>query len=84
MGNALAWGEPTFGGDSSQVSEQLSQVQQIQASWRAFAAIKEDGTVATWGHPDWGGDSSQVSVQTKVNFCPFASLPFWFSFSFPF
>ena len=35
----------------------------MQASFRAFAALKADGTVVTWGVPDYGGDSSKVEGQ---------------------
>ena len=61
-GKALTWGSPHFGSDSSQVSEQLLRVRQIQATDEAFAAIVDDGSVVTWGHPDSGGDS-QVREQ---------------------
>ena len=33
-------------------------VQQIQASPGAFAAVLADGSVLTWGPADYGGDSS--------------------------
>ena len=36
---------------------------QIQASYNAFAAILEDGSVVTWGHAIYGGDSSAVRDQ---------------------
>ena len=49
-----------YGGDSSAVRDQLKGVQQIQATWRAFAAILADGSVLTWGDADYGGDSSAV------------------------
>ena len=62
-GSVVTWGDPGCGGDSSQVREQLVQVQQIQATQRALAAIRADGSVATWGDLDAGGDSSQVQEQ---------------------
>ena len=31
----------------------------------AFAAPKEDGSVATWGDSDYGGDSSAVSADLQ-------------------
>lgn len=40
-------------------------VQQIQASGHAFAAVLSDGSVVTWGDADFGGDSSQVQEQLK-------------------
>ena len=45
----MTWGDAEFGGDSSTVQTQLKNVQQIQASSGAFAAILEDGIVVTWG-----------------------------------
>ena len=44
---------------------QLKNVQQIQASDSAFAAILGDGSVVTWGNPEYGGDSSSVQDQLK-------------------
>ena len=38
-----------YGDDSRAVQEQLKNVQQIQASQKAFAAILRDGSVVTWG-----------------------------------
>ena len=38
-----------FGGESSEVQDQLKGVQQVQANYRAFAAILADGSVVTWG-----------------------------------
>ena len=58
----MTWGDPSAGGDSSGVRQQLVQVQQIQATGSAFAAILEDGSVVTWGDSDSGG-SSQVQEQ---------------------
>ncbi|CAE7923321.1 unnamed protein product, partial [Symbiodinium sp. KB8] len=43
--------------------DQLTNVQQIQATHRAFAAIIGDGSVVTWGAVDGGGDSSAVQDQ---------------------
>ena len=47
-------------GDSSAVQHQLRDVEQIQASVGAFAAIPNDGSVVTWGDVDHGGDSCAV------------------------
>ena len=46
----MTWGNAfCHGGDSSAVQDQLKNVQQIQASDSAFAAILGDGSVVTWG-----------------------------------
>ena len=56
----------SYGGDSSAVRrDQLKGVQQIQATFFAFAAILADGSVVTWGDADDGGDSSAVQDQLK-------------------
>ena len=57
----MTWGDPRFGGHSSQVQEQLTDVQQVQATSEAFAAIRVNGFVVTWGHAD-GGNSTQVQT----------------------
>ena len=44
---------------------QLKNVQQIQASHSAFAAILDDGSVVTWGAAGHGGDCS--AVQSQLN-----------------
>ena len=59
------WGDPGYGGDSSEVQDELKGVQQIQATYSAFAAILADGLVVTWGDPDHGGDSSEAQDQLK-------------------
>ena len=61
----VTWGHPDFGGDSSAVQHQLRSVQQVQATDRAFAAIREDGSVVTWGRPLCGGDSSEVQDKLR-------------------
>ena len=43
-GSVVAWGNQSYGGDSSAVQDQLKGVQQIQASHWAFAAT------LTWGN----------------------------------
>ena len=41
-------------------------MQEIQATWCAFAAILENGSVITWGDETFGGDSSTVQHQPKA------------------
>jgi len=45
-------GHSAIGGDSSAVQDQLRNVQQVQATSAAFAAILQDGSVVAWGGPD--------------------------------
>ena len=47
-GSAVAWGFAARGGDSRAVQHQLTNVQIIQASDGAFAALLNDGSVGTW------------------------------------
>ena len=61
----INWGRADCGGDSSAVQDQLRDVQQIQSSDGAFAAILGDGSVITWGRADYGGDSSAVQDQLR-------------------
>ena len=64
-GEVVTWGDPRAGGDSSQVQEQLRNVQHFQATAGAFAAILDSGAVVTWGAPGDGGDSSRVQEQLR-------------------
>ena len=59
----VTWGDPRSGGDSSEVQDQLHDVQQIQATSKAFAAIRADGSVVTWGDRRYGGDSRLAQNQ---------------------
>ena len=54
-----------FFGDSAAVQNVLKNVQQIQATSRAFAAIVTDGSVVTWGDAEYGGDSGAVHKALK-------------------
>ena len=47
------------------MQEQLRNVQHVQATEGAFAAILESGAVFTWGGPSWGGDRSQLQEQLR-------------------
>ena len=60
-----AYGHRDDGGDSSGVQDQLRNVQQIQATQRAFAAILANISVVTWGNPECGGESSGVQDRIK-------------------
>ena len=71
--SVVTWGSPGGGGDSSAVSGQLRNVQQVQGTSSAFAAILADGSVVTWGHPFHGGDSSRVKDQLRK----FSPRIFW-------
>ena len=49
----------------SHFEEQLRNVERVQATSSAFAALLEDGSVVTWGDPGFGGDSSAVRKMCK-------------------
>ena len=63
------------------MQDQLINVQQIQASGWAFAAILADGSVVTWGDAERGGESSAVQDQLitvqkiQASCCAFAAIP---------
>eukprot|EP00435_Cladocopium_sp_Y103_P032372 s760_g8.t1 len=61
----VTWGNEWSGGDSSEIQDQLIDVQQVQSTGNAFAALLADGSVVTWGGPDDGGDSSEVQDQLE-------------------
>ena len=61
----MTWGEAEAGGKSSAVREQVKNVQQVQASSSAFAAIRDDGSVVTWGDAKSGGDGSSAQDQLR-------------------
>ena len=61
----MSWGYADFGGDRSSVQDQLKNVQQIQTTGKAFAAVLCDGSVVTWGHATTGGDAMAVQGQLK-------------------
>ena len=64
--SVVSWGDPANGSSSSVVQEQLRNVQQIQATTHAFAAILHDRwIVVTWGSPGGGGDNSGVQEQLR-------------------
>eukprot|EP00913_Durusdinium_trenchii_P014684 g13777.t1 len=64
-GGVVTWGPARYGGDCSKVQALLetTQIQHVQSSDRAFAAILADGTVCCWGDGNFGGDSCSVQEQ---------------------
>ena len=64
-GSVVAWGRDDKGGDCTAVQNQLRSVQQIQATYGAFAAILADGSVVAWGDPIHGGDCSTARDQLR-------------------
>lgn len=59
----VTWGNLEWGGDSSAVFSQLTEVQQVFPNAFAFTALKSDGTVVTWGHSAHGGNHSAEASQ---------------------
>ena len=51
------------------MQNQLNNVQQVQATASAFAAVLVDGSVVTWGNAEVGADSSAVQTQLKKRMC---------------
>lgn len=46
-GTVVTWGNDSFGGDSSGVSAELININEIFSTQIAFAALKDDKTVVT-------------------------------------
>lgn len=59
----VTWGDPVC--DSFVIQDYLKNVQQVQATTRAFAAILANGSVVTWGLALYGGESSPA-VQDQL------------------
>ena len=59
----VTWGDPVC--DSSAIQDYFKNVQQVQATTRAFAAILANGSVVTWGLALYGGESSAVQDQLR-------------------
>lgn len=59
-GSVVTWGS-SWGGDSSAVAGELTDVSVIYPAGDTFAALKKDGSVVTWGNSRRGGDSSSVA-----------------------
>ena len=65
------------------MKEQLRNVQHIQATKYAFAAILDSSDVVSWGRADYGGDSSQAQEQLRnaqqiqANDLAFAAILEW-------
>ena len=58
----MTWGDPTSGGDCSNVVEKLLVgAEQVYSTAYAFAALKKGGEVITWGDSSSGADSSLVA-----------------------
>jgi len=63
-GSVITWGAAPFGGNSSEVREQLAaDVQHVHSTDCAFAAVKSGGGVITWGLAQHGGNSDGVREQ---------------------
>ena len=61
-GQVVTWGDPSVGGDSSGVAEQLQTgIVNIWANAGAFVAAKSDGSLVIWGDPSAGGDMSALN-----------------------
>ena len=61
----VTWGDPYAGGNSSEIQDQLTDVQQLRGTERAFVAILGDGSIVAWGDPRYGGDISAAKGQLK-------------------
>ncbi|CAK9060139.1 unnamed protein product [Durusdinium trenchii] len=65
MDRSMPGGAFFSGGHLGSKRKDLWQVQQLEASHRAFAALRSDGRVITWGDVVFGGDSSEVEDELQ-------------------
>ena len=63
----VTWGDADYGGDSSEVQDELKDqiVKKIYSNPHAFAAVLGNGRVVTWGSAEEGGDNSEVQEELK-------------------
>jgi hypothetical protein len=47
--NVITWGISEYGGDSSKVQNQLTNIREIYLTDFEFADIDENGNIITWG-----------------------------------
>ncbi|MFN9636502.1 MAG: hypothetical protein ACK55D_07315 [Synechococcaceae cyanobacterium] len=70
-GSVVAWGNPSFGGDSSGIDfngdDDTLTVTEIFSASAAFAALRSDGSVVSWGNADLGGNSERVDFDGADN-----------------
>ena len=55
----ITWGDPKYG---AKAHDGLTDVTQLCASERAFAALTKAGGVVAWGDVDYGGDAREVDT----------------------
>jgi alpha-tubulin suppressor-like RCC1 family protein len=65
-GSVVTWGTSAYGGNSSSVQAQLTNVNAIYSAPLAFAALKTDGTVVPWGGSGYGGDGMPSSLSSAT------------------
>ena len=68
----MTWGCSDYGSDSSSVQDQLKNVQQVQATSRAFVAILRDGSVVTWGVEE--KEEEEEDGEEDADLCGFFGL----------
>ena len=68
--DAVAWGNPAYGGTMENDQAAVRNVAQIHANIGACAALLRDGDVMCWGYADFGGTPKRVTgdfVQLTAN-----------------
>jgi hypothetical protein len=61
-GMVITWGEDWAGGDSTNVTNDISMnVAMVYSNDYAFTALKTSGTIVSWGSCSYGGDSAPTS-----------------------
>jgi hypothetical protein len=67
-GEAIAWGDPETGGDSSSVAPLLTHVRAVYAGTFTFTALREDGRVVAWGDAHKGGTGEQKALDRLISY----------------
>lgn len=60
-GSVITWGNQEFGGNSTYVQSQLTNVEKLFSTKDSFAALKSDGSVVSWGAADFDAGSSYIT-----------------------
>ena len=63
---AVSWGDTGYGGDSTEVASELTNVTKVISNEGAFVALRADGSYVSWGDASYGGNHSGNSATEIV------------------
>lgn len=67
-GEAIAFGDPDIGGDSSPVSHLLKNVRAVYSGTNTFCALTQDSRVVAWGEEQKGGTGEQKALYGLISY----------------